>query len=99
MAVTEQNEEYVIAATQATALIVAHLIRTGELPRLYHDSLEALEAFHRQPVPMQKRYPLFVCDKHGAATVLTTPEAVTRFGGLRGKSYLTEFGDLEEGTL
>ena len=68
------SDEYVIAHTQATALIVASLIRSGELPRLYHDPIDAIKAFYDQPVPLQKRYHLFHCDLHGSATVMADPK-------------------------
>lgn len=66
---SDTRTEFVIAATPASALIVAHLIRDGQLPRLYGDTVEAVEAFYQQPTPMQAKYRLFACTEDGAATV------------------------------
>jgi hypothetical protein len=74
------SDEYVIAHTQATALIVASLIRSKELPRLYSDSIEAIKAYYDQPKIMQQRYHLFKCDTHGAATVMADPKVLKQPG-------------------
>lgn len=67
--------EFIIAASPATALICAHLVRTGELPRVYRDALEAIRAYYDQTVPMQRKYHLFKCDEFGAATVMASPKS------------------------
>jgi hypothetical protein len=64
------KDEYVIAATGATALIVASLIRAGELPRLYNGPRTAMAGYLAQPEIMQQRYHLICCGPDGSAVML-----------------------------
>lgn len=70
MNIVNPKDEYVIAAAGSSALIVAALIRAGELPRLYLGPKQAMQAYLAQPAPMQARYHLFCCGPEGSAVML-----------------------------